>query len=128
MALDKRSFVLGMITAFCECVASGCKRLALSPPLSPAEYEALREEACEIIEKHGLLYDHETNPELEEKERFEWILIAARQDTISAYHRLREQGLSPARSLAPFASLLSYKAEDSVRTGYDAYKEYFPKE
>ena len=30
---DKRSFLLGMITAFCECVADGCKRLALRPPL-----------------------------------------------------------------------------------------------
>ena len=33
--MDKRSFVLGMITAFSECVAGGCKRLALSPPLTP---------------------------------------------------------------------------------------------
>ena len=23
--LDRRSFILGMITAFCECVAGGCK-------------------------------------------------------------------------------------------------------
>ena len=39
--LDKRSFVMGMVTAFCECVAGGCKRLALSPPLTREEYERL---------------------------------------------------------------------------------------
>ena len=51
--LDKRSFILGMITAFSECVAAGCKRLALSPPLSEADYDAVADEAHEIIEKHG---------------------------------------------------------------------------
>ena len=56
--LDKRSFILGMVTAFCECVAGGCKRLALSPPLSDDDYAALAGEACEIIEKHGLLHEH----------------------------------------------------------------------
>lgn len=29
MGYDKRSFIMGMITAFSECVAGGCKRLAL---------------------------------------------------------------------------------------------------
>ena len=51
---DKRSFMLGMITAFCECVAGGCKRLALSPPLTREEYRHYAEEANGIIEKHGL--------------------------------------------------------------------------
>ena len=25
--MEKQSFILGMITAFCECVAGGCKQL-----------------------------------------------------------------------------------------------------
>ena len=40
--MDKRSFILGMITAFCECVAGGCKRMALSPPFRQADSEMVR--------------------------------------------------------------------------------------
>ena len=43
--MDKRAFILGMITAFSECVAGGCKKLALSPPLSHEDYEMIHEEA-----------------------------------------------------------------------------------
>ena len=39
--LDKRSFILGMVTAFSECVAGGCKRLALSPPLVHEDYDMI---------------------------------------------------------------------------------------
>lgn len=45
--LDKQSFILGMITAFCECVAGDCKHLALSPPLSHSDYDAVSDEAME---------------------------------------------------------------------------------
>lgn len=124
--MDKRSFILGMITAFSECVAGGCKRLALSPPLTPADRTAVGEEARAIIEKHGLLCSHERNPELPKNERFEWLLIAARQETLDAYWALRREGHSPARSLAPFAALLSYDPSQGVTTHYDAYREYFP--
>ena len=59
--LDRRSFILGMITAFCECVAGGCKRMALSPPLTAKDYDSISAEAYDIIDKHGLLYYHEMN-------------------------------------------------------------------
>ncbi len=123
---DKRSFVLGMVTAFSECVAGGCKRLALSPPLLPGEFEEFGGEACAIIEKHGLVHHHERNAELPAEGRWEWILIAARRETIDAYLALRRAGNSPARSLEPFFGLLSYDAGQGVHTGYDAYREYFP--
>ncbi len=124
---DMRSFVLGMVTAFSECVAGGCKRLALSPPLTEAEYRAVSEEACAVIEKHGLVHYHEENADLPETRRFHWILIAGRQETIDGYLRLRARGLSPADSLAPFAGLLSYNEAESIHTGYDAWREYFPR-
>ena len=123
---DKRSFILGMITAFCECVAGGCKKLALSPPLTQQDYEYLSEEAYEIIRKHGLVHYHELNEDIVEEKRFEWILIAAKQSTIDEYKALRSKGYSPALSLKPFHELLSYNANESVHTGYDAYREYFP--
>ncbi len=125
-ALDKHSFILGMITAFCECVAGGCKRLALSPPLTQADFTAVADEACALIEKHGLLHYHEENLNQAESGRFEWILIAAKEDTIRDYLALRQEGLSPAVSLAPFSDLLSYNPTESVHTGYDAFREYFP--
>ncbi len=124
--MDKRSFILGMITAFSECVAGGCKRLALSPPLTGEDFALVADEAREIIRRHGLISYHEQNADLPENERFEWLLIAARQETIDAYLALRREGKSPARSLAPFAQLLSYDPSQGVSTGYDAYWEYFP--
>ena len=123
--LDRRSFILGMVTAFSECVAGGCKRLALSPPLSRDDYWTIAAEAEEIIEKHGLLHYHEENLDRPESVRFDWILIAGKRETIDRYLSLREQGYSPMDSLAPFSELLSYDPSESVHTGYDAYRELF---
>ena len=125
--MDQRSFILGMITAFSECVAGGCKDLALSPPLEDGVYETVAAEAEEIIRRHGLLSFHERNLDLPAAERFHWILIAGRQETLQAYRALRAQGLSPARSLMPFGQLLSYDPQKSVHTGYDAYRAFFPR-
>ncbi len=125
MNSDQRAFILGMLTAFSECVAGGCKRLALSPPLGHGDYEAIREEALELIEKHGLLSWHEENLDRPEAERFEWILIAGKQETIDRYLALRRKGFSPVESLEPFYELLSYRPEESIHTGYDAYRERF---
>ena len=124
--LDRHSFILGMITAFCECVAGGCKRLALSPPLTREDWRQVGREAEALIERHGLIHFHEENPDLPEAERFEWILIFARQETLDAYLALRREGFSPARSLGPFAGLLSYDPAQGVATGYDAYRAWFP--
>ena len=123
--LDKYSFILGMVTAFSECVAGGCKRLALSPPLTHEDYEMVKDDACAIIEQHGLLHLHEKNEDLPLEERFEWILIAGRKETLEQYRALREAGCSPAHSLEPFFELLSYDPEESIHTGYDAYREFF---
>ena len=123
---DKRSFILGMITAFCECVAGGCKRLALSPPMTAADYALLADEAYALIERHGLLSFHEENLDQPAQARFDWILIAARQATIDGYLALRREGHSPAVSLAPFSGLLSYNPAEGVQTGYDAFRAYFP--
>ena len=124
--LDRRSFILGMVTAFSECVAGGCKRLALSPPLDAEALAEAGAEACAIIEKHGLLSMLERNEDVPEDRRFAWILIAGKQETLDAYRALREAGFSPAESLAPFSDLLSYQPAESIRTGYDAYRTFFP--
>ena len=124
--LDKRSYILGMITAFSECVAGGCKRLALSPPLTQEDYARIADEANRIIEQHGLLHYHERNLDQPESRRFDWILIAGKQRTINQYLDIRAKGYSPMDSLAPFSELLSYNQAESIHTGYDAYRELFP--
>ena len=124
--MDKYSFILGMITAFCECVAGGCKRLALSPPMSKEDFSLVKEEVYSLIDKHGLLHYHEDNSDLPEEDRVDWILIAGSRDTIDSYLQLRKEGLNPVTSFAAFHELLSYDPERSIHTGYDAYKEYFP--
>lgn len=126
MTVEKRCFILGMITAFSECVAGGCKDLALSPPLTPGEYEQIKEEACALVERHGLAWLRERNPELPEERRWEWLVIAARRETLDAYLELRRRGFSPARSLEPFHGLLSYDPSRGVSVRYDAYRAYFP--
>ena len=123
MQYDQSSYILGMITAFCECVAGGCKRMALSPPLTQTAFDQVREAGCRCIEKHGLVWYHEKNEDLPPAERFHWIVIAARQETIDEYLRLRAAGYNAAKWLKPFYELLSYNEAEGVRTGYDAYKE-----
>lgn len=125
MRYDQTSFILGMVTAFCECVAGGCKRMALSPPMTDAAWEAAGEAAQALVEKHGLLHYHETNGDLPPEERFHWLVIAARPDTLAEYRRLRGEGYSPAKWMKPFHELLSYNDRECVSTGYDAYKEFF---
>ena len=70
MTGEKRAFILGMIVDFSECVAGGCKRLALSPPLYGDDYAEVSGEACEIIEKHGLIHYHERNEDAPEAGRW----------------------------------------------------------
>ena len=123
--LNKKSFILGMITAFCECVAAGCKDLALSPPLSAKEYDDVHTEAEEIITRHSLIVYHEENEDLPEEGRFEWIVITRDVEVLSEYLALRDLGYSPAKSLTPFEKILSYRPEKAITTGYDAYRELF---
>ncbi len=123
--MEQKAFVLGMITAFCECVAGGCKRLALSPPLTAEIFEEVRDSACEIIRKHGLLYAIEENLDMPEDRRFTWILIARREETLEGYRKLRAAGFQPWESLKPFSELLSYNPAEAVSTGYDAYLTFF---
>ena len=124
-AMDKYSFIMGMITAFCECVAGGCKKLALSPPMTREDFDLVKEEAYSVIEKHGLIHYHEDNRDLPETDRVDWILIAGSSDTIDNYLQLRRKGLNPVTSFSSFYELLSYDPAISIHTGYDAYKEYF---
>jgi hypothetical protein len=49
--IDRRSFILGMMAAFAECVANECKKAALSPPFYPEDYETVFAEAENIANR-----------------------------------------------------------------------------
>jgi hypothetical protein len=51
LEIDPLSFSLGMINCFVEMVACGVKRLALSPPLTPEDYDRLAAASDEIISR-----------------------------------------------------------------------------
>ena len=59
--IDTRSFQLGMINCFAEMVAAGVKPLAISPPLRPDEYEALKEASEAIVRGSGIQSQLETS-------------------------------------------------------------------
>jgi hypothetical protein len=52
--IDRLSFQLGMINCFAEMVANGVKSLAISPPLLPQDYEAIKESSNKIVKAFGI--------------------------------------------------------------------------
>jgi hypothetical protein len=95
--IDLRSFHLGMINCFAEMVAAGVKRLAISPPLAPDEYEALREASEAIVKGSGIQSYLEkslliTDLQSPEFTRGKWsILYFKEQETLGAYLALKER-------------------------------------
>ena len=95
--LHTRSFNLGMIYAFVEVVASGCKRLALSPTLTQRQLEEIWEDVNLIAKEYSVvLYIDEDfmttrlfNPEYTRGKLV--IHLAAKQETIDEYRLLREK-------------------------------------
>ncbi|MEG2858413.1 MAG: hypothetical protein RSA12_00820 [Clostridia bacterium] len=118
--MERQSFILGMMTAFCECVAGGSKPLALSPPLSDADYAQVRAQALSLVEAHGLKAYHEKNEDLPEAARCHWIVIYARPEVLDAYLSLRASGKNPKRELDAFAEVLGYTPY-RIHTSYDGF-------
>jgi hypothetical protein len=47
--VDRISFLLGMINCFVEMVACGVKKLAISPPLRPEDYQAVKDASDKMV-------------------------------------------------------------------------------
>lgn len=124
LSMDKFSFAMGMIAAFCECVAADAKPLALSPPLHKEDFEALREPAAEMIAAHGLSVYYEVNADLPEEKRVYWLVIYARNEALDTYLRLRAGGENPSKRIDAFAGALGYGPK-RIHTRFDAYTELF---
>jgi hypothetical protein len=126
--VDRRSFQLGMMNCFAEMVAVGVKRLAISPPLPPKDYEALREASETIVAGSGIHSYLETSlliTDLQSAEftRGKWsVLYYKDPETLQRYLALKErkQAMEDAGSFGAearkeisreFLRLLSYPEE-----------------
>lgn len=95
--VDTLSFQLGMINCFAEMVAVGVKRLAISPPLRPEDYEVIREASDAIVKgsrihswlETSLLVTHLQSPEFT---RGKWsVLYFKDPEVLGAYLELKER-------------------------------------
>ena len=107
-SIDRKSFMLGMITAFAECLAGEAKKLAFSPPFYPEDYKRLREEAERICQEQGIFLWLERNADLPAKKRLHWLVLFKFPEVLDEYKRLRQEWFSPALHFEKFMALLSY--------------------
>jgi len=107
-AIDRRSYILGMITAFAECVANESKKLALSPPFYPTDHDTVIEESTIIADEQGIFLWYEKNLEIPETRRLNWYVLYKFPEVLDEYRRLRNAGNNPAWHFEKFSELLSY--------------------
>lgn len=95
--IDTFSFQLGMINCFVEMVACGVKRMAISPPLSPAEHARIDAASSKIVREFGMLSHLEkslllTDLQTEEFTKGKWSILYYRDEaTLDAYRNLKER-------------------------------------
>ena len=106
--IDRRSFMLGMITAFGECVGGEAKKCAFSPPFYPDDYYLLKTDAERIASELSIHLWLEENAEIAEEKRVMWWVIYKFPEVLDEYHRLRAEGHNPAFEFDAFGDLLSY--------------------
>ncbi len=106
--IDRKSFMLGMVTAFAECVARECKKVAFSPPFYPEDYHMLIDETEKIIKEQGLSMWYEENLDLPEEVRVNWFVIYKFPEVLDEYKAIRNQGYNPAYDFGMFKEFLSY--------------------
>ncbi|MBW2410697.1 MAG: hypothetical protein JRF72_12930 [Deltaproteobacteria bacterium] len=107
-SIDRKSFILGMVTAFAECVANESKKAALSPPFYPEDYENVSEEVEIIAADQGILVWYEENQDLPETKRLNWFVLYKFPEVLDEYNALRKKGFNPALQLNEFYSFLSF--------------------
>jgi len=107
-SIDRKSFMLGMITAFAECLAGEAKKMAFSPPFYPEDYKSLREEAERICQEQGIFLWHEKNSDLPAGRRLHWLVLFKFPEVLEEYKKLRKEGFNPALNFQKFTALLSY--------------------
>ncbi len=128
--IDRKAYILGMITAFAECVTNECKKLAFSPPFYPNDYELIIRDAQRIAEEQNIFLYLEENMDISPEHRLQWLVIYKFPEVLSAYLELRNRGINPAWDLKAFYPLLSYgtawgKNAEKVTLSYRDERETF---
>ena len=106
---------MGMINCFAEMVAVGVKRMAISPPLTPEEYEALREASEAIVRGSGIRSYLEESLLVTHLQSPEFILYFKDQRTLDAYLTLKKR---KERLQAEGNGSDSKKAEEEISTRF----------
>jgi hypothetical protein len=102
--LDKRSYDLGMIYAFTECVSSGVKRIGLSPPQTEKELERIIDDVKLITAEYNITYyvDHDFietllfNPDYTRGKIV--IHLSENQQTVNEYKALKNEKINHAKN------------------------------
>lgn len=95
--IDRISFEIGMINCFVEMVANGVKKLALSPPILPEDYEIIGPMSDNIINGFGIYSYLEkslmvTDLQSEEFTCGKWsILYYDKKDVLEKYFDLKKR-------------------------------------
>ena len=95
--LDTVSFELGMINCFAEMVSCGVKKLAISPPLSPENYEMIGPLSEEVVRGFGIRSYLEkslliTDLQTEDFTKGKWsILYYEKESVLKEYLELKER-------------------------------------
>jgi len=96
MKIDRLSFEIGMINCFVEMVACGVKKLAISPPVTPEDYEMIKEESERIVSGFGIKSFLEkslmvTDLQSPEFTKGKWsVLYYENDDVLETYHTLKK--------------------------------------
>ena len=100
--------MLGMMTAFGECIAGEAKKCAFSPPFYPEDYYTLKTEAERIADELSIYLWLEENQEIQEENRVMWWVMYKFPEVLDEYHAIRKKGFNPAYEFDEFTDLLSY--------------------
>ena len=106
--MDRISFILGMMTAFAECITNECKKAALSPPFYPQDYDMLLPEAEKIVKEQGIYLWYDKNLDIPAATRLNWFVLYKFPEVLNEYKRIRNHGNNPAWNFEKFSDLLSY--------------------
>jgi hypothetical protein len=95
--VDRVSFELGMINCFAEMIACGVKKLAISPPLLPEDYNKIGSLSDKIVQSFGIKSYLEkslliTDLQSEDFTKGKWsILYYEDENVLNAYLGLKEK-------------------------------------
>jgi hypothetical protein len=95
--VDRISFELGMINCFVEMVACGVKKMAISPPLTPEDYQLVEPLSDKMVRAFGIKSHQEkslliTDLQTEDFTAGKWAILYYQDDDIlEAYFSLKQR-------------------------------------